>query len=329
MITFPARLMNELFRSHAFRLGVSFHGAADAGDASSTTSGGRIEIPSWDDVRVADGGAGPPYTYDERAMLDIGRAYGAFGGPSGRDGPYSVGIDRASPRSGAGEVGADGRRRCRDGGGGTTMEHFAFSAGMAADGGAGANDEGSLWMERCRCDGDANDEGPTSDGEGGCSYPPDRTGRYDGSSLRAFVARVSAPLGDGRNPDDLALLPSCDQSNLSDRPYSIFDRGVLGVNVRMSILATELAEPYSAIRSIAGVSLRDDDIIPMTPRPPGGCSRTRSMMMPESPLMENATVTWTVGGALRVTETAIMYGKLNVLDRNIFDCVTQPVSTFA
>jgi hypothetical protein len=32
------------------------------------------------------------------------------------------------------------------------------------------------------------------------------------------------------------------------------------------------------------------------------------------------------GGALSVTETAIMYGKLNVLDRKIFDCVAQPVS---
>ena len=98
-----------------------------------------------------------------------------------------------------------------------------------------------------------------------CSYPSERTGIYDGSSLRAFVARVSAPPGgvDGRDPDDLASIGrSHDPSNATgDGPSALFDRGALGANVRMSLPATELAEPYTAIRSIAGVLLKDDDIV--------------------------------------------------------------------
>lgn len=48
------------------------------------------------------------------------------------------------------------------------------------------------------------------------------------------------------------------------------------------------------------------------------------MTMPDSILLNEATVTWTVGGALSVAETAVMYGKWDVLEKKIFDCVTQP-----
>ena len=360
MKTFPARLMNELFRSHAFRLGVSFHGEAMTATTPTTTSdgattAGRIDIPGLaiDD----DDGGRPPYTFDERAMVEIGRAYGAFGRgpPGGRNGapPYSVDVDRASTsssRSGGGAEGGGGRRCVSGGNGnGATMEHFAFSAGIvAADGFAGVGDVGSLWMEGCQCVVDRDDDATDHDGwvgpnradeeypGGVCSYPSERTGRYDGSSLRSFVARVTAPpVDDDANVDEVAFFGTSSRHDPSknpeaddfdDRPYALFDREALGANVRMSLLATELVEPYTSIRAIAGVLLRDDDIVPMTPRPPGGCGRTRSMMIPESPSMENTTITWTVGGALSVTETAIMYGKSNVLDRKIFDCVTQPVS---
>ena len=61
-----------------------------------------------------------------------------------------------------------------------------------------------------------------------CSYPSERTGIYDGSSLRAFVARVSAPPGgvDGRDPDDLASIGrSHDPSNApGDGPSALSDR---------------------------------------------------------------------------------------------------------
>ena len=41
-------------------------------------------------------------------------------------------------------------------------------------------------------------------------------------------------------------------------------------------------------------------------------------------IVERNGITWTVGGALSVDETAITQGKWDVLDKKIFDCVTQP-----
>jgi len=46
--------------------------------------------------------------------------------------------------------------------------------------------------------------------------------------------------------------------------------------------------------------------------------------MPESSLLSEVTVTWTVGGGLTVDETAIMHGRWDVLDGRIFDCASQP-----
>ena len=91
-----------------------------------TTTTGRIDIPSLanDDAASGDGG-GPPHTFDERAMIEIGQVYGAFGSgpPGGRTGapPYSVDVDRAptsSSRSSGGAEGGGGGRRCVFGGNG-------------------------------------------------------------------------------------------------------------------------------------------------------------------------------------------------------------------
>ena len=295
MTTYPARLVNELFRSHAFQLGLAFHGSTNEEKGTSS----YIEWPIWND----DGSVGAKMTPDEVAMFDISWAYSKFGAIDGNNlGLESVRASHASSLE-------NGHNGCR----GSSLEHFSFSAGMV-EGGAGVNNEGSLWMEQCQC----NDAGGDT-----CAYPPEQTGLYDGSSLRAFVARVVAP--SSSSVDQLpGFDPHYDPSNLHDYPHALDDPTHLGINARMSLLATELVEPWTAIRSIAGVKLRDDDVIPLSPRAPGQCMRTRVMEMPESPLMNNVTVTWTVGGALSVDETAIMHGKRSVLDKKIFDCVTQP-----
>ena len=135
-----ARVLNEVFRLHAFRLGVAFPNP------------------------------------DERAVTDIGRVYATFAFPGDAGDAASDPVRRIERRGG-----------CDDASSGTTLEEFAFATGTV--GGKGVNGEGTLWMERCCCI-DADTVRGTDGGR--CAYPAERTGSYDWSSLRAFVARVTA-----------------------------------------------------------------------------------------------------------------------------------------
>ncbi|KAL9189278.1 hypothetical protein ACHAXT_011768 [Thalassiosira profunda] len=282
MSTFPARLMNELVRSHAFQLGLAFHGTNEDTPC--------IEIPSWKPE-------GHTATFDRGAMEGLARACLDFGFPLDKE-AYVVRIASAFVE--------DGLRM-------PAFSHFAYAAGRVTEG-AGVDTAGSLLMDQCQCG--AQDV---------CAYPSDRTGIYDGSSLRAFVAKNVAMREVPSSIDELpGFDPSYDPFGFDRSRQSLFERNRLGANVRMSLLATELVQPWTAVRSIAGVELKDDDIVPLSPRVPGGCTNTRRMKLPESSLMSNVTVTWTVGGALSIAETAIMHGKWGVLDSKIFDCVSQP-----
>ena len=326
MNTFPARLANELFRSHSFQLGLSFHGSDSAPvPLGSGQSGvGQIGIPQWNNGGDKDQNYGPPavVSFDEEAMLEISWAYSAFGGmfdisKNREEGdivaPYTV-----VPNEANGEI-------CH----GATMEQWAFSARIQ---------DGSyeLRLQPCQCDSNiaaSQPGGLDNQNDKTCAYPPERTGVYDGSSLRSFIASVKAP--PSNQPSSHTCIPGFDSVHKSsaddDSPcppnpdlHFLYDATPFGNNIRMSLLATELIEPWTSVRSIAGVELREEDIIPLSPRLPGACQLTRAMTLPSSPLMKNITITWTVGGALTVDETAIMHGKWDVLDKKIFDCVTKP-----
>ena len=282
MSTYPARIMNELFRSHAFQFGVALHGSSDSGSA------GSIEVPRWDVQSVS---------YDEEAMTEICAAMSSFGARGSSRQPYKI--------SAADVLNLESN--CN----GSSMENWAFAAGFSS---TSSEVGGTIWLDQCVCDTDA------------CNYPSERTNSYDGSSLRSFIARVVSP------PilnTDVLCLPGfdvgneerCEHSNkhvlLADTP--------IGTNVRTSLLGSELVEPWTSIRSVAGVELRDDDFVPFSPRLTETCQRTRAMKLPESPATKNITVTWSVGGALKVDETAVMYGKWKILDKQIFNCgVAQP-----
>ncbi|KAL7458334.1 hypothetical protein ACHAWC_010495 [Mediolabrus comicus] len=301
MHSFPSQIMNEVFRSNAIQLGLAFHGRND--DFLLPT--GWIGVPTWrsemSSSTMAAATTSPEViSIDEDAMTEIGWAYSMFGALS-----YSV---QSIPPKFKLQGNVDEERvsnECH----GATLEHWAFSAGMTisdeADSGGG-----SIWLEQCNSD-----------------YPPERTTHYDTLSLRGFVASVVAPPLDNEYPsclpgfevdDEILCLPD------SNDQHFFFDSSRVGSNLRMSLLATELVEPWTSIRSIAGVELRDDDVIPLSQRLPERCPEARSMTLPESILMKDVNITWTVGGAFTVTETAIMHGKWNVLDKKIFDCITQP-----
>jgi len=309
MNTFPARLMNELFRSHSFQMGLSFHGSWRVSDVDQ----GWIGIPRWKN-RAALDLAGSPLaieSYDEAAMLEISWAYSAFGAihddtkpiPHGLGelGPYTVLPDDVHSES------------CR----GASMERWAFSAGSQFG-------NYGMRMQPCWCE--TASENSTDGNYGTCTYTTKRTRFYDDASLRSFIAGVVAPPEfETLNTDCLpGFMMSFNSSCVKSDSSYLFANSRIGNNLRMSLLMTEMVEPWTSVRSVAGVDLRDDDKIPLSPRLPGMCPVTRAMTLPESPLMGNLTITWAVGGAIGIDETAIMYGKWDVLDKKIFDCISQP-----
>ncbi|KAL7441626.1 hypothetical protein ACHAXM_007929 [Skeletonema potamos] len=306
MSTFPSQLINEVFRSHAIQLGLAFHGHVD----DFLLPSGWIGVPSWKSEASLPSDTTPSTiaTVDEDAMIEISWSYSMFGRSTNNNNEaLSYSVQSIPPKSKI-VMNEQTENFCQ----GATMEHWAFSAGMTMidepdDSGFG----GPIWLEQCD----------------GSEYALERTNRYDSLSLRSFVASVVAS-SSSEYPrclpgfellgDETLCLSENNDSNF------FFDSSRLGSNLRMSILATELVEPWASIRSVAGVEFRDEDIIPSSPRLPEKCPQARAMTLPESLLMKDLNITWTVGGAFTVTETAIMHGKWDVLDKKIFDCVTQP-----
>jgi hypothetical protein len=311
MRTFPAKVMNEVFRTHAIQLGLAFHGGHINGDVS-LPNGGWIGVPSW--KSAAASAPISASSVDEDAMTEISWAYSMLGWSSNNinnnnNGSPSYSVQTVSPKTTSDTViHEQADKDCN----GATLEHWAFSAGVTIN--IEPDSEGvSILLEQCTGD-----------------YPPPERSNHNTLSLRSFVASVVAPSFNNESPrclpgfeinDEKLCRP--DNNNDNDLHF-FFDSSLVGTNIRMSILATELVEPWTSIRSIAGVELRDDDVIPLSQRVPERCLEARSMILPESLLMKDVNITWAVGGAFTVSETAIMHGKWDVLDKKIFDCVTQP-----
>jgi hypothetical protein len=287
MSTYPARIVNELFHSHVFQLGVAFHGSRSA-------LVGRIEIPTWSENFTEK-------SPDSEAMMQIASAMSSFGAGSDMQ-PYEVASLNLTSNSNSNE--------CT----GVMMEEFAFVTGFR---GAGSELGGQIQLEQCSCD--------SSDTEESCDYQSTRTSMYDTPSLRSFIVRVVAPDAFGMDTDCLAGFSSIGNTNCdhSTDQYLLTDSSNVGMNVRMSFVATDLALPWTSVHSVAGVSLRDD-IVPKSPRLAETCTHTKAMKLPESSSINNVAVTWSVGGALTVDETTLLYGEWSMLDKKVFNCAARP-----
>eukprot|EP00956_Cyclotella_meneghiniana_P040950 scaffold210252_cov125-Cyclotella_meneghiniana.AAC.1 len=276
--TYPSRILNEMFHSHVFQIGVSFHGYQHTG------TDGWIRIPDWKPTEAR-------ISFDKQAMVEISSAMASFG--KGMGSSFYM-------------TGESTRNECI----GATFQNWAFTTASLE---ASIKMGGPVWLKECSC------------GDGDCDYPSERRNFNDGAPLRSFIARVVAPPMP-ENHDlcfagyDTTSMRNCEQSSYQD---SLFASTPLGTNVRMSLAAIDLVQPYTHIKAIAGVELRDD-IVPQSPRFDDACIHNKAMILPESPSMKNITVTWTVGGAINVDETTVMYGEWSVLDKKIFNCVTRP-----
>ena len=254
---------------------------------SISNSVGRIEIPTSVES-----------IHDERATREIGSALSSFG--AAKDAvQYEVSTINMNATYGCS---------------GSTMESWAFTAGLSS---VGSEMGGQLRLEQCSCNG----------GAGG--YPPERTGTYDSLALRSLIVRVVAP--EESTSVDVVCLPGfglnnneCGDGNVNQ--YHVFDSSSLTTKIRMTLIAADLVQPWATVHSIGGLEIRDD-IVPRSPRLAETCTHTKSMRLPESSSTNNVTVTWTVGGAFNVDETAILYGEWSKLDKKIFNCAARPTKS--
>ena len=144
-------------------------------------------------------------------------------------------------------------------------------------------------------------------------YPAEKT-RYNNSTLRVFNMLVET--SDTKEPK--THLGSSGQVLMTDPA----NNGHVSRNIRLALLAADLVEPYVSITSVNDLAL-SDDIIPLAQRvDPTACQRTKGVMIPQN--ANSITVEWTVGGAITVDETSLIYGRWSDLQDEAVSCMAQP-----
>lgn len=105
---------------------------------------------------------------------------------------------------------------------------------------------------------------------------------------------------------------------------STVGNGHVARNIRLALLALELVEPYVVVRKVQGLNL-SEDLVPLEEDRSISCRTTRAVEVPRE---KSVTIEWTVGGLLRVDETALLFAvwdsKLEAVLDGTVDCEAQP-----
>lgn len=134
---------------------------------------------------------------------------------------------------------------------------------------------------------------------------------YDESTLRVFNMLVET--SNSKEPKhDLGtskdILTTNSESN-----------GHVARNIRLALLAAELVQPYAAVHAVNELELTDD-LVPLVDRTKHACRDTKAVAVPHN--SRKTVVQWTVGGALTVDATSLVYASWD--DLADYDCEAQP-----
>lgn len=145
-------------------------------------------------------------------------------------------------------------------------------------------------------------------------YPSEKT-TYNNSTLRVFnmlveTSDVKAPKQSLGNSMDILSRDTTGNGHISR-------------NIRLSLLAADLVEPYVDLVGVNTLVLTDD-IVPMTQRDPKSCMNSKSVMVASN--AKHADIEWTVGGALTIDNTELWYANWDDVSDEV-ECWTQPSST--
>jgi len=121
-------------------------------------------------------------------------------------------------------------------------------------------------------------------------------------------------------------------SNSDDPPsghlgtdYHIFDptskgTGHIPRNIRATLMAIDLVQPYAFITTVNHLAL-EDDVVPLTNRNKRSCMLTKVVSVPKD--TNHVTIEWEVGGAITVDDTSLWFAKWSDLPE-AFDGASNP-----
>mmetsp|Transcript_15249 Transcript_15249/g.42201 ORF Transcript_15249/g.42201 Transcript_15249/m.42201 type:complete len:755 (-) Transcript_15249:40-2304(-) len=99
--------------------------------------------------------------------------------------------------------------------------------------------------------------------------------------------------------------------------FSVAGNGHISRNIRLSLLAAELVQPWLSIRNVNELELTDD-IVPLTSR--ANCQDYKRVLIP--PKSRKVVIEWVVGGSLTINVTKLWYAKWS--DVPDVTCESQP-----
>lgn len=149
-------------------------------------------------------------------------------------------------------------------------------------------------------------------------YPAEKT-TYGPSTLRVFNMLVES--SNNKIPPKSMLGTS--QQVLK---HNSKGNGYVSRNIRLSLLAAELVEPYVVIREANELKLSDDIIPlgdPMDGRDRSFCQKNKAVSVPAN--SRKVVIQWTVGGAITIDSTQVWYAKWDDIPEDKLDCgLTHP-----
>ena len=102
--------------------------------------------------------------------------------------------------------------------------------------------------------------------------------------------------------------------------------GYVAKNLRLSLLAIELVQPWLSLQQVNGLSLTED-IIPLQTNTVqrGSCQASKRVRVPKNDEnIGNVRVEWKVGGGFTVDETTVFYALWDDIPADMLDCLNQP-----
>lgn len=137
---------------------------------------------------------------------------------------------------------------------------------------------------------------------------------YNNSTLRVFNMLVET--SNKKNPSERTLGNSLDVFNKDTA-----GNGHVSRNIRLSLLAVDVVQPYVTITGVNDVTLTDD-VVPLMHEQDRSCQNSKGVMVPGD--QRNVMVRWTVGGAFEIDSTELWFAKWESVPKDILNCVDQP-----